>query len=129
MAVTAGVPGGVADDRPRATSQRSRWRSVAIPSEHGGWGLTAEPALLGLLVAPSIAGGVLAVAAVVAFLARTPLKLVLVDRWRRRRLPQDPAGFSGAGGRDRGVGRVRTGRFVDQRAPRSGGRCSLPSRW
>ena len=88
MAVTAGVPGGVADDRPRATSQRSRWRSVAVPSEHGGWGLTAEPALLGLLVAPSIAGGVLAVAAVVTFLARTPLKLVLVDCRRRRRLPR-----------------------------------------
>ena len=24
---------------------RSEFRSVALPSEHGGWGLTAEPAL------------------------------------------------------------------------------------
>ena len=25
------------------------WRAVAMPSEHGGWGLTLEPVLLGLL--------------------------------------------------------------------------------
>ena len=61
-------------------------RSVALPTEHGGWGLTLEPALLGLLVAPSWAGACLAAAAFVAFLVRTPLKTVLVDRYRRRRL-------------------------------------------
>ncbi|MDX2007394.1 MAG: hypothetical protein SFU83_19325 [Meiothermus sp.] len=27
-------------------------RSVALPNEHGGWGFTLEPILLGLLVAP-----------------------------------------------------------------------------
>ncbi len=60
-----------------------------IPSEHGGWGLTVEPALLGLLVAPSIAGGALAVAAFLAFLVRTPLKVVLVDRRRHRGSDRD----------------------------------------
>ena len=35
---------------------RPAWRVVALPDEHGGWGLTAEPVLLGLLVAPSWAG-------------------------------------------------------------------------
>ena len=70
---------------PRA---RPTWRAVALPDEHGGWGLTAEPALLGLLVAPSWAGAALAVAAMIAFVARTPLKLVLVDRWRHRWLPR-----------------------------------------
>ncbi len=59
---------------------------MALPAEHGGWGLTAEPALLGLVVAPSVAGGALAVAALVAFMARTPIKVALVDRWRGRRL-------------------------------------------
>jgi hypothetical protein len=59
-----------------------------VPDEHGGWGLTLEPALLGLLVAPSTGGVALAAAAFVAFLVRTPLKLVLVDRWRGRRLPR-----------------------------------------
>jgi Ca2+/Na+ antiporter len=72
---------------PPATT-RPRLRSVALPSEHGGWGLTIEPALLGLIVAPSIAGAALGLAALVAFVARTPVKLLLVDRWRRRRLPR-----------------------------------------
>jgi hypothetical protein len=68
---------------------RPQWRSVVVPSEHGGWGLTLEPALLGLLVAPSVAGGALAVAAFVAFLVRTPLKVALVDRHRHRELERD----------------------------------------
>jgi hypothetical protein len=40
--------------------------------------------LLGLLVAWSWAGAALGAAAFLAFLARTPLKLLLVDVWRRR---------------------------------------------
>jgi hypothetical protein len=72
-----------------APAARAPWRAVAIPSEHGGWGLTLEPALLGLLVAPSIAGGALALAAFLAFLVRAPLKVVLVDRYRHRVLERD----------------------------------------
>jgi YwiC-like protein len=67
-------------------ASRPALRAVALPSEHGGWGLTLEPGLLGLLVAPSGAGLALALAALVAFLARTPLKLALVDRRRGRAL-------------------------------------------
>jgi len=67
---------------------RSTWRAVVVPDEHGGWGLTLEPVLLGLLVAPSAAGVALALAAFVAFTVRTPLKVVLVDRWRGRWLPR-----------------------------------------
>jgi len=63
---------------------RAPWRSVAIPSEHGGWGLTLEPVLLGLLVAPSGAGVALGVAAFTAFLLRTPAKLIAVDVRRGR---------------------------------------------
>ena len=69
-----------------APPARSWLRSVAFPTEHGGWGLTLEPVVLGLLVAPSGAGACIAGAALVAFLVRTPLKVVLVDRHRRRRL-------------------------------------------
>jgi hypothetical protein len=72
-----------------AQSARSPWRAVVVPSEHGGWGLTLEPALLGILVAPSIAGAALGVAAFLAFLVRTPLKVLLVDRHRRRELERD----------------------------------------
>ena len=61
-------------------------RSVALPSEHGGWSLTLEPVVLGLLVDPSWAGILIGVATLLAFLTRTPLKIALVDRHRRRTL-------------------------------------------
>lgn len=64
--------------------ERSLWKSVALPSEHGGWGLTLEPILLGLLVARSSAGALIGVAALLAFLQRTPVKLALIDRRRGR---------------------------------------------
>jgi hypothetical protein len=67
---------------------RPRWRTVAVPSEHGGWGLTFEPVLLGLIVAPSWAGVAIGAAALLAFVARTPAKVVLVDSWRHRNLPR-----------------------------------------
>ena len=67
-----------------AAGERSTLRAVAVPTEHGGWSLTLEPVLLGLLVAWSWPGLSLGVAAMLAFLARTPLKLVLVDGWRGR---------------------------------------------
>lgn len=65
-------------------TERAAWRSVAMPSEHGGWGLTLEPVLLGLIVAWSASGLALGVAAFTAFLVRTPLKLVFVDVRRKR---------------------------------------------
>lgn len=75
---------------PRETAigarPRSVLRSVGVPSEHGGWSLTLEPVVLGLLVAPTSAGAALGGAALLAFVARTPLKIALVDRWRHRRL-------------------------------------------
>lgn len=69
-----------------ARTATSDSRQVLLPSEHGGWSLTLEPVVLGLIVAPSSAGLVLGLAALLAFVARTPLKLALVDRWRHRRL-------------------------------------------
>ncbi len=57
-------------------------RKVALPSEHGGWSLTLEPVVLGLLVVPSLSGFALGLAALLVFMARTPIKVVLVDRWR-----------------------------------------------
>lgn len=79
--MTTGAPSAVA-----STGHRSPLRAVAVPTEHGGWGLTAEPVLLGLAIAPSVAGVCIGIAAVVGFLARTPLRVVLVDRHRHRDL-------------------------------------------
>jgi YwiC-like protein len=67
-----------------------RIKNIALPVEHGGWGLSLEPIVMGLSVAPSIAGLCLAVATMGAFLARHPLKIVLADRARGRRFPRTP---------------------------------------
>ncbi len=82
------IAGAVAHEAETPTARRRLLKSVAIPTEHGGWGLTLEPGLLGVLLAPSTAGLCLFAAAMVAFLVRTPLKLVAVDRRRRRWLPR-----------------------------------------
>jgi hypothetical protein len=64
---------------------------VAIPAEHGGWSFLLEPIVLGLFVAPSLPGLWLGVGVVFAFLTRHPLKLVLSDRRRGRRLARTAA--------------------------------------
>ena len=71
---------------PPVPRDRPLWRAVAVPSEHGGWGLTLEPVLLGLLVVFSWSGVAIGVATLLAFLVRTPAKLALVDRRRGRML-------------------------------------------
>lgn len=81
-----GVADDIADQEGPPPAPRSLLRAVALPSEHGGWGLSAEPVLLGLLVSASVAGVFLGAATIVAFLLRTPLRIVLVDRRRGRRL-------------------------------------------
>lgn len=63
-------------------------RTVGLPREHGGWSLTFEPALLGMLVKWSGSALALSAVALLMFTARTPLKYALVDRTRDRRLPR-----------------------------------------
>jgi hypothetical protein len=60
-------------------------RSVALPSEHGGWSFLLEPVALGLAVAPSLPGAILAVAVLAAFLTHQPLKTAVKDRLSGRR--------------------------------------------
>lgn len=60
------------------------YKSVALPAEHGSWSLVSEPILLGLLVAPTLAGFALAVAAFATFLINRPFKVYLTDRRRGR---------------------------------------------
>lgn len=83
----AAEPTTVDSDRAAAPS-RLRIRSIALPTEHGGWGFTLEPILLGLLVAPSAAAWELSAAALGIFLARRPVKIVSTDLVRRRWLPR-----------------------------------------
>jgi hypothetical protein len=87
-----------ASEQARGRSQRAgvgkpqgvRLRTVALPVEHGGWGLALEPLVLGLCVAPSVPGIFLAVATIAAFLTRHPLKIVAGDRRRGRRFARTP---------------------------------------
>ena len=71
-----------------STTRRPTIRSVALPTEHGGWGLTLEPGILGVLLAPSLAGVALGVGALAVFLVRTPLRLVLIGRHRGEARPR-----------------------------------------
>ena len=74
----------ITDQLSGASASSIRLRPIALPSEHGGWGLLLEPILLGLLSAPSIGGLWLALSALLLFLARHPLKMAFTDRYRRR---------------------------------------------
>lgn len=73
---------------PRA---RVLLRPLAIPNEHGGWGFLLEPIVLALIVAPSAAGALVALAALGTFLARHPCKLAASDWLRHRRYPRTRA--------------------------------------
>ena len=61
-------------------------RAVALPAEHGGWALIFEPIVLGLLVAPSLAGSLIGAGAFACFLARHPIKVAVGDRRKPHRL-------------------------------------------
>ena len=79
---------GSKTDAARHRTSGTRIRPVALPVEHGGWSFVLEPIALGLLVAPSLAGLCLSIAALGAFLTRHPLKIVVADRRRGRRFPR-----------------------------------------
>lgn len=57
-------------------------KGVAIPHEHGGWGAVLEPIIVGLVAVPSAASAFAGLLVFVAFLLRTPLRILLLD-WRR----------------------------------------------
>jgi len=69
-------------NQPTRARHGVRIKTIALPAEHGGWGLLFEPIALGLLLAPSVAGFYLAFSAVGLFLARHPLTLVVMNRRR-----------------------------------------------
>lgn len=63
-------------------------RPIALPTEHGGWAFLYEPILLGLLLAPSVAGFLLGISGLFVFLLHQPLKIALKDRIKGRRFPR-----------------------------------------
>ena len=69
---------------PQAPSS-SLWRDCIAPKEHGSWSLAFEPIALSLLVAPSLPGGLLALALAAGFFARRPLRMGWNERVTERR--------------------------------------------
>jgi hypothetical protein len=69
-------------------TQRVPLKPLALPNEHGAWGFWLEPALLGLLLAPSWAGAGLVLASLAALFSQHPLSLFLTDKRRGRTFPR-----------------------------------------
>ena len=69
----------------KAASRGISLRRIALPVEHGGWGLLFEPMVLGLLLAPSLPGLYVSAGAMGVFLARRPFKLAVGDLRCHRR--------------------------------------------
>jgi hypothetical protein len=79
----------MATESPRPeTAPAPRWAAVALPAEHGGWGLLLEPIAVGLAIAPSLPGLGLALAALFVFLGRLPVRLALQDGLRGASYPR-----------------------------------------
>ena len=94
-ALLASFPGSATTQRPASAVPVA---SVFLPKEHGSWSLALEPLALGLLVAPSSAGGALTVAALAGFFARRPCKaLAAPDAARRRAARETVVLFSALG--------------------------------
>jgi hypothetical protein len=80
------APGGgtASTGKTDTGATRARLKSVALPASYGSWSLVSEPILLGLLVAPTWSGTLLALAGLLTFLLNQPLKILMADRQRGR---------------------------------------------
>lgn len=76
-------------DRPKRPA--ISLRRVALPTEHGSWGILLEPLVASLAVAASSAGWFVAVFVIAAFLLRQPSKILVSDLIAGRDLPQTRA--------------------------------------
>ncbi len=90
--MTAG-PDSKQTEKADSGTAKPRLKSVALPSSYGSWSLVSEPILLGLLVAPSWPGLLLAFVGFLSFLLNQPLKIILTDRQRGRQYARTRLAF------------------------------------
>jgi hypothetical protein len=89
-----GMISGVTPTLPTAASKPGRtfkMKSIALPNEHGSWGILFEPLVLGMAVAPSLASPFVVLLYIGAFLSRQPLKWYFADLQAKRERPQTAA--------------------------------------
>ena len=77
--MTPALPATAAKPRPAF-----KMKSIALPNEHGSWGILFEPLVLGIAVAPSAASPFVALLYIGAFLSRQPLKWYIADLKAKR---------------------------------------------
>ncbi|REJ75533.1 MAG: hypothetical protein DWQ47_08655 [Acidobacteria bacterium] len=63
-------------------------RRIALPREHGSWGILLEPLVSAIVIAPSLGGAFAALFVISAFLLRQPSKVLITDLTSARMLPQ-----------------------------------------
>lgn len=67
--------------RPQIKIDRKK---IALPSEHGSWGFLFEPIVASLAIGFSLPGAMIAIMTIGGFLARQPLKVLIIDRTGQR---------------------------------------------
>ena len=73
---------------PVVQKSRVPVKSIVLPVEHGAWGFLFEPLLAGLLIVPTLGASALSIFVIGAFLSRQPLKFVIGDLTKKKRLPR-----------------------------------------
>ncbi len=66
--------------RPVTPAAKINLKQISLPTEHGSWGFLFEPIVVALAIGPSFSGLAIAVMTIGAFLARQPLKVLIIDR-------------------------------------------------
>jgi hypothetical protein len=65
-----------------------RLRGIALPNEHGAWGMLFEPLVAATAIAFSVTAIWISLAVIAAFLIRQPLKVLMITRKAGRTMPQ-----------------------------------------
>jgi hypothetical protein len=76
---------------PTVARPKARLRGIALPNEHGSWGILFEPLVAAVAIAFTAVAPFVALLFIGAFLMRQPLRIYLADLKAGRDLPQTAA--------------------------------------
>ena len=77
--------------KPEMAPVKTRLKGIALPNEHGAWGMLFEPIVAATAIAFSISALWISLAVIAAFLIRQPLKVMLMGMVAKRSTPQAAA--------------------------------------